>query len=255
MVSLIATKLTAWVATMEQPVFGDSKSGYESSRGIPSMKAMYLQPAARAENAGSPAGINSQWQNLKTSLVDYFKSQSEQVGYTRIVSYHTHQLVHAFQQLPEFSRQVEHAKTQSHYDHSWQRQRFAFDNVMEAELVTVYGEQSPPLHSYDGPAGIIYVLDGELTVGRYSEINNEISTCSGISKVNCQRINRYRFSQGTFIDAISAPIVEIQANCERCIFLNIHLIDTPTYPHYFYYPSYISSDRHQFFTRRVPSEW
>jgi hypothetical protein len=189
-------------------------------------------------------------------LQDYFNDDNNQEnGYSRIVAYHTYQLIHSLQQLPEFPVQLDKAKSQSRYDHPWRRRRFAFDSVMEAEMVTVYGEQPTPLHSYDGPVGILYVLDGELTVGRYLEISNEISSCSGITKLDCQSVNRYQYSQGTLIDSISAPVVEMQANSERCIFLNIHLIDLPDHPHYFYYPSYISRENRQFFTRRVTSEW
>jgi len=219
------------------------------------MKAMQLLPENTGENVGEAADFAVLWAHMKNSLQDYFKNHEVQAGYTRTVAYHTHKFIHALRRQPEFSLQLDRAKSRPRHEHPWQRQRFAFDNAMEAEMVTVYGEQSTPLHSYDGPAGIIYVLDGELTVGRYTEISNEISACSGISKLNCKKVNRYRFSQGTLIDAISAPVVEMQANAERCIFLNIHLIDLPDHPHYFYYPSYISSEKRQFFTRRVAAEW
>ncbi|MCI0507232.1 MAG: hypothetical protein L0Z73_14145, partial [Gammaproteobacteria bacterium] len=145
------------------------------------------------------------WWRLRTCLQDYFiGNNNPENGYTRIVAYHTYQLLHSLQQLPEFLVQLEKAKSQSHCDHPWRRRRFAFDNMMEAEMVTVYGEQPTPLHSYDGPVGILYVLDGELTVGRYLEISNEISSCSGITKLDCQSVNRYQYSQGTLIDSISA---------------------------------------------------
>ena len=219
------------------------------------MKALYFQPEHISKGTNTAPSIRRLWQQLKTCLQDYFNCRSEQVRYTRRAAYHTHQLVHALQQLPQFQRQLKKAKSESRDNHSWQRQRFAFDNIMEAEIVTVYGNKPTPLHSYDGPAGIIYVLDGELAVGRYTEISNEISACSGITKLNCRKVNRYQLSQGTLIDSSSAPVVEMQANTERCIFLNIHLIDLPDHPHYFYYPSYISSERRQFFTRRVACEW
>ncbi len=219
------------------------------------MTAMHFKPEIAERITGAPANIETLWQRLRSCLQEYFHNSVEQIHYTRLVAYHTQQLINAIQRVPEFTVQLKKAKSQSRHNLSWQRDRFAFDNVMEAEMVTVYGEQPTPLHSYDGPAGIIYVLDGELTVSRYTEINNEISACSGISKLNCETINHYQFAQGTLIDAISAPVVEMQANSERCVFFNIHLIDLPTHPHYFYYPSYISRENRQFFTRRVACEW
>ncbi|HEY5603065.1 MAG TPA: hypothetical protein VIM41_08165 [Gammaproteobacteria bacterium] len=244
---------------MKQLVFG-SDGGNSTRRdldqGEPSpMDALFSAPDAAGVIGYSPADITRLWQQLRTCLQDYFNTASEELDYPRVVAIQTHQLLDSIKQLPEFRRQLQKAKSRSRYDHLWHRQRFAFDSVMEAELVTVYGEQSTPLHSYDGPVGIIYVLDGELTVGRYTEINNAISACSGITKLNCQTINRYRYSQGTLIDSISAPVVELQANAERCVFLNIHLIDLPSHPHYCYYPSYISRENRQFFTRRVTAEW
>lgn len=236
---------------MEQPAFDNGSN----SRGTTAIKANYFQPENEEKSIDTAASMKNLWKQLKYCLREYFNHQSEQAGYTRIVAYHTHKFVHALQQLPEFFRHLETAKSDFSDDQPWQHRRFAFDNIMEAELVTVYGNQPTPLHSYDGPAGIVYVLDGELTVGRYTEISSEISASSGITKLNCRKINRYRYSQGTLIDSISAPVVEMQSNTERCIFLNIHLIDLPNHPHYFYYPSYISSTNRQFFTRRVACEW
>ncbi|WP_455366936.1 hypothetical protein [Kaarinaea lacus] len=219
------------------------------------MKAMQFLPENAGKITGGAVNIGILWGRVKNSLRYYFNNHSEHTGYTRAVAYHTHKFIHALQKLPAFNYQLLRAKSRPRPDSPWQRQRFAFDSVMEAELVTIYGEQSTPLHSYDGPAGIIYVLDGELTVSRYTEISNEISACSGISKLNCETVNRYQLSQGTLIDAVAAPVVEMQANTERCVFLNIHLIDLPDHPHYFYYPSYISREKRQFFTRRVTGEW
>ena len=219
------------------------------------MKAMHYQPEFNGVSAEFSSQISSLWKNLRSCLQDYFNHSIDQSRYARIVAYHTHQFVTAIQQLPDYSSQLQEAKSQSPRDKPWNRQRFAFDNVMVAEMVTVYGNQPTPLHSYDGPVGILYVLDGELTVSRYTEINNEISDCTSISKLNCQNVNRYRLTQGTLIDSLLAPVVEMQANTERCIFLNIHLKDQSTFPHFFYYPSYIAQENHQFFARRVASEW
>jgi len=195
------------------------------------------------------------WDHLRNCLQNYFYSQNDQAGFSRIVAHHTHKLVNVLQMLPKFQRQMDQAKSAACDEEPWQRQRLAFDESMNAELVAIPGKQPTPLHSYGGPAGIIYVLDGELAINRYKEITSEISACSNISKLNCHKVSRYRSSQGTIIDSISAPVVEMQANTERCIFLNIHLIDLPEHPHYFYYPSYISSENRQFFTRRVACEW
>lgn len=234
---------------MEQPVYSGS------SRGNQTMKAMHYQPEFSGMSAEFSNQISNLWENLRSCLQDYFNHSIDQSRYARIVAYHTHQFVTAIQQLPDYSTQLEKAQSRSPIDKSWKRQRFAFDNVMEAEMVTIYGNQPTPLHSYDGPVGILYVLDGELTVSRYTEINNEISDCTNISKLDCQTVNRYRLTQGTLIDSLLAPVVEMQANTERCIFLNIHLRDQSTFPHFFYYPSYIAQENHQFFARRVASEW
>ena len=236
---------------MEQPVY--SSSG--SSRGSESMKAMHYQPEFDGVSAEFSGKISKLWGNLRSCFQGYFNNSIDQSRYARIAAYHTHQFVTAIQQLQGYSSKLQEAKSQSRHDRPWTRQRFAFDNVMEAEIVTVHGELATPLHSYDGPVGILYVLDGELTVSRYTEINNEISNCTGISKLNCQTVNRYRLTQGTLIDSLLAPVVEMQANTERCIFLNIHLRDQSAFPHYFYYPSYISQQNNQFFARRVASEW
>ncbi|WP_455221977.1 hypothetical protein, partial [Kaarinaea lacus] len=178
---------------MEQPAFDN---GSDTSY-VTSMEAMHFLPEVIRKNIDNAASIKIHWQHLKNCLQDYFNAHREQAGYTRIVAYHTHKFAHTLQQLSEFQRQLETAKSQTCHNHPWLRQRFASDNVMEAELVTVFGQQPTPLHSYDGPAGIVYVLDGELTVGRYTEISNEISACSGITKLNCRKVHRYRFSQGT----------------------------------------------------------
>ena len=219
------------------------------------MGAMLHQPGFHSLPAKFSGKLNNLWGNLRSCLQDYFNDSIEQSRYARIVAYHTHLFAAALQQLQGYSDKLQEAKLQTQHDRAWKRQRFAFDNVMEAELITVYGNQPTPLHSYGGPVGIIYVLDGELTVSRYSEANNEISNCTGISKLNCQAVNRYRLTQGTLIDSILAPVVEMQANTERCIFLNIHLRDQSSIPHYFYYPSYLSQENEHFFARRVPSEW
>jgi hypothetical protein len=236
---------------MEQPSFSSSNS----SRGTDSMGVMLHQPGFDRSSAKFSGKLSNLWGNLRSCLQDYFNNCIEQSRYTRIVAYHTHQFATALKQLQNYSDKFQEAQTQPQPDRSWSRQRIAFDNVMEAELITVFGNQPTPLHSYDGPVGIIYVLDGELTVSRYSEANNEISHCTGISKLNCQAVNRYRLTQGTLIDSILAPVVEMQANTERCIFLNIHLRDQSSFPHYFYYPSYLSQENEHFFARRVPSEW
>jgi len=249
-VSLFTPANNLGTTAMEQPVFSGN-----SSRGSNSMKAMHYQPEFNNVSAEFSGKIDNLWENLRSCLQGYFNNSIDQSRYARIVAYHTHQLVTSLQQLPDYSAKLLEAKSQSRHDRPWTRQRIAFDNVMEAEMVTVHGELPSPLHSYDGPVGILYVLDGELTVSRYSEINNEISDCTGISKLNCQAVNRYRLTQGTLIDSLLAPVVEMQANTERCIFLNIHLRDQSTFPHYFYYPSYISQENRQFFARRVASEW
>ncbi len=219
------------------------------------MKASHFTPDFNSDSAENNSHIYPLWCNVRACLQDYFNDTVEQSHFTRLVAYHTHQFVNAVQQLSDYAELIQEIKSQSRHDRAWVRQRFAFDNIMEAELVTVFGDQPTPLHSYDGPVGILYVLDGELTVSRYSEINSEISACTGITKLNCQTVNRYRLTQGTLIDSLLAPVVEMQANTERCVFLNTHLKDQSTFPHYLYYPSYISQDNRQFFARRVASEW
>ena len=219
------------------------------------MKAKLHQPDIHGEPAAFSDQISNLWKNLRSCLQDYFNNSLDQSRYARIAAYHTHQFVTAIQQIPDFCALLAEAKIQSRYDQPWTRQMIVFDSVMEAEIITVHGGSLTPLHSYDGPVGILYVLDGELTVSRYSEINSKISDTTGISKLNCETINRYRLTQGTLIDSLLAPVVETQANTERCIFLNIHLKDQSTFPHYLYYPSYNSPENRQFFARRVASEW
>lgn len=234
---------------------GNNDMGSNNGSEAVSMEFVYSQTGRSRIDDYPTESLSDLWKHIKHCLQEYCISQKEPAGFSRIVAYHTHRLVNALQILPKFQSQMDHAKSDLCDEYPWQRQRFAFDETMMAELVTIPGNQPTPLHSYDGPAGIIYVLDGELAVKRYTEINSEISACSGISKLNYRKVSHYRSSQGTLIDSISAPVVEMQANTERCIFLNIHLIDLPEHPHYFYYPSYISSENKQFFTRRVACEW
>ncbi|MGD8641557.1 MAG: hypothetical protein PVG89_13075, partial [Gammaproteobacteria bacterium] len=67
-------------------------------------------------------------------------------------------------------------------------------------------------------------------------------------------------TQGTLVDSLTTPVVEMQANTERCIFFDIHLRDHTDPPHYFYYPSYIDPQTQAqgngtFFANRIHSHW
>lgn len=218
---------------------------------------------ALIEHQQSRAGttdIRDLWYSIRTCLQEYIWQDSPNGRYAKIIAHHIRRFVNAVQKLPNYQEKFRLLQSQQRYESPWYRCRIATDQVMEAELITVFGECPTPIHSYDGPVGIVFVVDGELTLSRYAETNNAISQYSAISNLSCERVDRYTLTHGTLIDSLSTPAVEMQANTERCIFFNIHLRDQRDQPHYFYYPSYLASsdqltDHRRFFANRIPSEW
>lgn len=204
--------------------------------------------------------LRNLWSSIRSCLQDYIGQDSLNGRYAKLIAHHSRQFINAVQNLPNYQQHIDTLQSQPRFDSPWYRYQFAGDGVMQAELITVFGECPTPIHSYDGLVGVVFVVDGELTLYRYAEKNNSISDCSAITNLDCQRVDRYAFSQGTLIDSLSTPVVEMQANTERCIFFNIHLQDHAEYPHYFYYPSYVSHtiqarQNGAFFANRILSEW
>ncbi|MGD8640835.1 MAG: hypothetical protein PVG89_09430, partial [Gammaproteobacteria bacterium] len=177
--------------------------------------------------------IHNLWHIIRGCLQDYMIQESPNGRYARIIAHKCRQFINAVQKLPDYQQQMQSLQTQRPFDVPWLRWRIAADSVMEMELVTVFGQTPPPIHSYDGPVGIVFVVDGELSLYRYSEFHNAISGFSSITRLQCQRLDRYGVTQGTLVDSLTTPVVEMQANTERCIFFDIHLRDHTDPPHYF----------------------
>jgi hypothetical protein len=195
------------------------------------------------------------WHRIKDGLQDYFIEDRKSGRYAQRIGHLARDFIDKIQKLPEFEQIIYTAQNKPRRDYPWHRYELAYDDAMQIELVTVFGDYPTPLHSYDGPAGIIYIVQGKLRLCRYCELNHEISDFCAITKLQCQSMDTYQSTQCTLIDSISAPVVEMETDNARSIFFNIHLKDHADHPHYFYYPSYLSREKPEFFSRRVPAEW
>jgi len=195
------------------------------------------------------------WNRIEGCLQDYFIAHQRIGRYDDRIRHYTWEFTNAIQKLPEFDNIILKLQNKPRQDYPWHRYELAYDDAMQAELVAVFGDYPTPLHSYDGPAGVIHIVQGKLTLCRYGEVNNKVGTVSAIAKLQRQKMDVYQTTQCTLVDSIASPIVEMESNSERCIFFNIHLRDHADHPHYFYYPTYRSREQPEFFTRRVPAEW
>jgi hypothetical protein len=201
------------------------------------------------------ADLTYYWNNMKHSLQGYFVVERKSGRCAQRIGYQAREFVDKIQQLPEFEPIIYTAQNKQRNDYPWHRYELAYDEAMQIELVTVFGDYPTPLHSYDGPAGLLHVIQGKLTLYRYRELNHEVTEFSTITKLECQITNNYQSTQSTVVDSVATPVVQMQANSERSIFFNIHLKDNVNHHHFFYYPCYGSREQPQFFTRRVPAEW
>lgn len=204
--------------------------------------------------------LRSLWNNIKSCLLQYIWQDAVNGRFANIVAHHSRQFIAAVQNLPSYRQHIATIQSIGRFEAPWYRCQFAGDGTMQAELITVFGDHPTPIHSYDGLVGVVYVIDGQLTLYRYVENNNAISECSAITSLDCHRVDHYEPSQGTLIDSLSTPVVEMQANTAQCSFFNIHLQDPAEHTHFFYYPSYLyqSLPNHSsstFFANRIPSEW
>lgn len=136
----------------------------------------------------------------------------------------------------------------------WLRQRLGYDEVLQADLITLYNNCSTPIHSYNGAAGWIVVLSGECTVTRYREVINYDNDVNMLAKLKPMRTNRYHAGSATLVDSISSPILEMQTRTHLCVLINFHLRDHKDLEHYFYFPTYRNHDQEAFFSRRVNAE-
>lgn len=200
------------------------------------------------------ADLSLLWDRVRECLQGHFRGE-RCCRQEQSARHFVQEFVHTLRQFPEFDKIMYTAQSEPRLDHPWGSKLLAYDDGMQIDLVTVFGDSPTPLHSYDGPAGVIFVVKGKLTVKRYRELNPEISNVSAISKLECRNKTCYQSSQCTLIDSTATPVVEIWAKEERGIFINIHLKDNIEHHHYFYYPCYQSSQQPQFFTRRIPAEW
>ena len=209
------------------------------------------QPAISRPDEDS---LPQNWQQVKNNLHDFCISEFADHTHFTAVREQAIETANIFANSPAYTDMFTEALTSEQKNIPWTSQKLGYDQVLQADLITLYNNCGTPIHSYNGAAGWLVVVSGELTITRYREMINYDNDANLLSKLLPVRSNRYHTGSATLVDSMSAPILELQTRTQRCVAINFHLRDHNDLEHYFYFPTYRNHNQEAFFSRRVNGE-
>jgi len=210
-----------------------------------------ITPAPVSENRSNTE--QTIWQQLKTVLQRYCVEESNNPEVSARVIQLGSELIQQIANSPQYAHVLRAARSEPMAEKPQLSHRLLSDEVLQVSLETIFKARPTPLHTYSGPAGLILIVEGSLSLTSYTEQVNALTDCTLLSKLTQKTVSHLQPGQGTLFNQDTGSIIEMHAQQDHCLFFNIHLKDEARYPHYFYYPTYHGTSPDSVFTRRVKS--